>query len=254
MKKHYPIEVLHWAGMNDTCLPDLQKVLEQCPQYLDFKNQYEENALIIASREDNIHIVRYLVEEMHIDINYANNEDNALFAAIRKNSKETIAYLLSLPQLNVHFINNAGKNAFHIAAYVGNDDAVELLLQRGVDINHFDEQHQHCLYDYFTNFTFHKNTFCFDILEDAMLLESIASVNDAGINILQHIEKQIDMVGKPSKIEKKIAMFEFASDEDDVEEFSNIPLEFRKKILFERFAPMCNILEQKLSHYSASSY
>mgnify|MGYP003333903406 CR=1 FL=1 len=59
--EHYPIEVIHWAGMTDECLPDLKQLLEKYPDYINTKNGYNDNALIVAARTGNADIVKYLI-------------------------------------------------------------------------------------------------------------------------------------------------------------------------------------------------
>ena len=133
MPKNYPIEVLHWAGMTDNCLSDLQTIIEESPELINTCTTDGDNALIIASRVNNPAIVQYLVEETAINIAQKGYHGNAFLVAVKENH-QNIAMYLAKNGVDIHAVNAEGKGAFHLAALNGNDDITEFLLEKNSNI------------------------------------------------------------------------------------------------------------------------
>ena len=93
-EKYYPIELLHWSGMNDENIDKVKIILDTHPEYINTLNSLHDNALIIACRMGNLEIAKYLVENTNIDIQHATKEGNALTVAVEKKHKEIIDYLV----------------------------------------------------------------------------------------------------------------------------------------------------------------
>ena len=80
--QRYGIEVLHWAGMKDEFLPYLQDVLLDNPEFINFENKHNENALHIATRVNNFEIVKWLIEETDIDYKKVVDKGNILLIEV----------------------------------------------------------------------------------------------------------------------------------------------------------------------------
>jgi ankyrin repeat protein len=93
--KHYPIEIIHYAGMNDTCLNKIKEILILYPEYVHTINKTGDSSLIIACKSGNIKIVEFLLKT-NININLINNDGlNALYYAALKEDFDIIDLLLS---------------------------------------------------------------------------------------------------------------------------------------------------------------
>ena len=88
-------------------------------------------ALISASLEGRIDIVKLLLDKKGIDVNYKNNGWTALMLASHKGNIDTVKLLLDRKDIDVNSKNNDGWTALMIASQEGkNIDIVKLLLDR----------------------------------------------------------------------------------------------------------------------------
>jgi ankyrin repeat protein len=192
MQKFYPIELFHWAGMTDQCIDDLKVIIQEAPELINSITQDGDNALIIASRVNNIKIVEYLIEETTINRHQSGHEGNAFLVALKANNTKIALYLAKHANSNLTLRNQSGKTAFHHAALNGNDDIVEFLLEQNLDVNLLDYDQQNVLFDLLTNYTSHKNYWCFELLQSNMNDTTIAQRNVKGVNIIDHMHQMIE--------------------------------------------------------------
>lgn len=158
--EYYPIEVIQAAGMNDSQLPKLKKILQAYPDYVHTTNPQGDNALLLAVKEGNNEIAKFLITKTLIDIHYKNSFGNALNIAIQYNNHQMIFYLLKLGVMieypyiaaikgnnEIHVIKTLYKlkynineknfegNAFTLAVQNNNTKCALFLLKNGADIN-----------------------------------------------------------------------------------------------------------------------
>ena len=93
-------------------------------------------ALISASLEGRIDIVKLLLDKKGIDVNYKNNGWTALMLASHKGNIDTVKLLLDRKDIDVNSKNKYGGTALISASLEGNIDTVKLLLDRkDIDVN-----------------------------------------------------------------------------------------------------------------------
>lgn len=201
MPKNYPIEVLHWAGMTDNCLSDLQTIIEESPELINTCTTDGDNALIIASRVNNPAIVQYLVEETAINIAQKGYHGNAFLVAVKENH-QNIAMYLAKNGVDIHAVNAEGKGAFHLAALNGNDDITEFLLEKNSNINLVDYRGENCLFSLIQNYTSHKNYWCFELMQSNMKPDILFKTNINGVNIIQYMDDLV--LNSTNKIQQAV--------------------------------------------------
>lgn len=183
--QRYGIEVLHWAGMKDEFLPQLEDIISTNPEFINFENRFGENALHIATRVNNFEIVKWLIE--HTDINYQKVVDkgNALMIAIENNCFKIANYLIDNTDIDYKISTKDGQNIFHLLMRRCNDDLVDKMLAKYPQaINLLDHNQHHCLFDYISYFTQHKKYYVFDMIVEHMSPEVFKIVDNEGFNIL----------------------------------------------------------------------
>ena len=198
---HYGIELLHWAGMSDEYLGYLDDLVFNHPEFINFENKYGENALHIASRMDNIEIVKWLIK--HTDINYQKVVDkgNALLIALENNNFKIADYLLKNTDIDYTVSTHEKKNIYHLLARNGYDDIIEEMLEKFPEgINSLDIYSQNCLFDFIEYFSFHKKYYLFDLFQENMNYQIFIKENDKNYNILQFTEVLVSQ--SKTKIEK----------------------------------------------------
>lgn len=199
----YGIEVLHWAGMKDECLPYLEDLLLDYPQFTNFENKFGENAIHIATRVNNFEIVKWLIEKTNIDYKKVIDKGNALLLAIESNSLKIANYLIDETDIDLHATNSEGKNIFHSLMKRGNDDLIEKVLEKYPEgINVLDKNNENCFFDFITYFSQHKKYYLFDILQEKMNSNIFNSVNNKEQNLLQFTYSVIE--NSDTKFEKAL--------------------------------------------------
>lgn len=207
MSKNYPIEVLHWSGMTDDNLPDLKKILIESPELVNSVSNKNDNGLIIASRSNNIAMVKYFIENTNIDINCVGIDGNAFMAAISEGNIEIAKYLLEHSNMNILSINSKEQTPYHLAAYLGLDEIIEILIEKGFDINILNNNHENCLFDFINGYTYHKNYWCFEIIKTHMTKEVIFTSNKNFITIIDYMDYLIESSINPFQKEARIKYF-----------------------------------------------
>lgn len=210
-KKYYPIEVFHWSGMKDENINELINILNYYPEYVHEKNRVGDNCLFVATRSGNIKIVKYIIENTDIDINYISEEGNVFFVALENNKQEIIKYLLT-KNIDLSTKNKIGKNIFHLAAKKGDSDLIEILLEKKIEklsILDLDKNNRHCLFDLIENYSLHKNYWCFDLIQSNFPNSLIYQKDNMGINIIEFIKiKQKELLNKYETLSISSIMFE----------------------------------------------
>lgn len=208
MQKNYPIEVLHWAGMNDSYLYELKRIIHESPELLNTTSKTNDNALIIASASNNIEMVKYLVEYTDIDQTLVGDSGNAFLAALKHNNTAIALYLAKHSKISIYEHDSTGKSAYHIAAFYGNDDVIQFLLEKEVNINCVDDNLRNCLFYFVDNYTMHNNYVCFDYLEGNMDTDILKCSDKYNYNIIQYIDSLIN--NSENHIQKMLRIKAFA--------------------------------------------
>lgn len=201
--QRYGIEVLHWAGMKDEFLPNLQDVLLDNPEFITFENKHHENALHIATRVNNFEIVKWLIEGTTIDYKKMVDKGNILLIAIENNALKITNYLINETDIDYTVQTQEGKNIFHLLMKRGNDELIEHFLQKFPQgINVLDNENQNCLFDFITYFSQHKKYYLFDLLQEHMSPDILRTRNKLNQNILDYTLSIIE--NSDSTIEKQL--------------------------------------------------
>ncbi len=202
MNKYYPIEAFHWAGMKDEHIEELRDILNVHPEYVNSTNKYGDNCLFIASKSGNIEIVKYLVEEAGANLNHVGDDGNALMVAISSRQYEIADYLID-KGINIAAKSKNGSNVFHIVANIGNADYIEKLLEIDgavVKIEELDNNKRHCLYNLISSYSFHKDYYCFELIQSSLSDAIILGEDIKGVNIIDFtLNVQNEMIQKTNK-------------------------------------------------------
>ncbi|KAF1330957.1 hypothetical protein FI667_g4701, partial [Globisporangium splendens] len=80
--------------------------------------------------------VRRLVEEEGASVDYADVDDGwpLLLWTVKANQPECLAFLLT-KDTNIHIGNSSGNTALHMAAYLGHEDLVRMLIKHGATVD-----------------------------------------------------------------------------------------------------------------------
>jgi ankyrin repeat protein len=190
--QYYPIELFHWSGMQDSNINMVEDILEAHPEYVHEQNAHGDNCLIIAIKSGNIQIVKYIIENTDIDINYTTKEGSALLESVKKGNVQMLDYLLSHKSIDLYAKNGKGENVYHIAAQSGNADLIEKLLE--IDktrmIGEVDNLGRHCLFSLIETYPLHKDYWCFEVILEALTDEELWKKDTNNLNILDFIESR----------------------------------------------------------------
>jgi len=202
MNKYYPIEAFHWAGMKDEHIEELRDILNVHPEYVNSTNKYGDNCLFIASKSGNIEIVKYLVEDAGANLDHVGDDGNALMVAISSRQYEIADYLID-KGINIAAKSKNGSNVFHIVANIGNADYIEKLLQidgGGLKIEELDNNKRHCLYNLISSYSFHKDYYCFELIQSSISDKVILGEDIKGVNVIDFaFNTQNEMIPKSNK-------------------------------------------------------
>lgn len=183
--QRYGIEVLHWAGMKDEFLPQLEDIISTNPEFINFENRFGENALHIATRVNNFEIVKWLIENTNINYQKVVDKGNALMIAIENNCFKIANYLIDNTDIDYKTFTKDGENIFHLLMRRCNDDLVDKMLTKYPQgINLLNHNQHNCLFDYISYFTQHKKYYVFDMIVEHMSPEVFKVVDTEGFNIL----------------------------------------------------------------------
>ncbi len=198
-KKYYEIELFHWAGMLSDNVAQIKDIVQSHPEYLFATNKLGDNCLLVAIQSGNINIVKYLINETDIDLNFQFIDrfelpgDNALMCSVVNNKKEITEFILENTNIKIDAVNAKGKTVYHLAAFNGDADLIEKLinLDDNRNINNLDRNNQHCLYDFIDNYIKTKDLWCLEVLLENMELNTINNKNKEELTIADYIEKKM---------------------------------------------------------------
>lgn len=254
---YYPIELLHWAGMQDKHLCMIEDILEQYPEYINTLNNHNDNALIIATRLNNIAIVKYLLEKTDIDYKQRNKEGNFFMIAIKYGHEKLVKMVTEeyLHKVDLNEKNYEGKTFAHLAANKGYDFIFENPEFIAPYIHIKDDFGQSCLYDALDGYVSHRNFWCFDLIQEHFTLDNLIETNNSSLNIINYFYKkkliEFSTVADPTS--KKSRAFSRAVDEkEDIQEIVEKP--YISDQIMENvkitYMPILNVLEQRLREIS----
>lgn len=115
------------------CVEDLQYVLENNSDAINFKNSSGFTPLILASYHGNVEVATHLAKHVK-DINVISDTGTALMAAVFKNDIRITKMLLDF-NADVNITDANGTTALHYATRLSNEDLVKLLVAYGADLN-----------------------------------------------------------------------------------------------------------------------
>lgn len=219
----YGIEVLHWAGMKDEFLPQLQELLQEYPEFIHFTNKYGENAIHIATRVNNIEIFKWLIKNTDINYHAVIDKGNVLLVAIESNSIKIIEFLLNETDIDYKVLNSEGKGIFHLLMKLCNDNLIENVFNIYPEgINLLDNNNENCLFDFINYFSKHKKYYMFNMLQEMMSPEIFNTVNnnnqnllDFTLSIIEDSTSQIEKILKEEMYSPLISQLEFYLQESD---------------------------------------
>ena len=150
-QKEEIIEILLEAGANiyDSDLRGWTSMILSCNQNIQITNIYllikyggnvnditieNVTTLMVATKNNNIELVKFLINQK-VDPNIVtNNGITALLLAIKNSNIDIVKYLLDYGA-NINFINKNGETPLHFACRENNLDIVSLLIKYGANIN-----------------------------------------------------------------------------------------------------------------------
>ena len=231
--EYYPIELLHWSGMEDKHLPMIEDILESYPEYINATNNHNDNALIIAARLNNIGIVKYFLEKTNIDYKHVSTEGNFFMVALKYNQKNLVKLLLEnyKDKLDLTCKTTDDKNFLHLAAYRGFDFIFEDQELCKDYIFTKDINQQTCLFDLFDGYASHKKYWCFELIQEYFNYDQIHEKNIENMTIFQYFLK------------KKLINFSTITNPETKETFIS---EMVKENIIATYAPILNVLEQRV--------
>ena len=114
------------------CVEDLQYVLENNPNVINYKNSSGFTPLILASYSGNVEVATLLAKHVK-EINVNSDSGTALMAAVFKNDIEITKILLDLGA-DANLADPNGTTALHYATRFTNKEIIKLLVDYGADI------------------------------------------------------------------------------------------------------------------------
>lgn len=190
--EYYPIELFHWSGMEDSSINMVADILDAYPDYVYEQNAHGDNCLIIAIKSGNLEIVKYIIENSSIDINYTAKEGSALLASVKNSNNQILDYLLSRKDIDLYTKNGKGENIYHIAAQNGNADLIEklLVIDKTRTIAQVDELGRHCLFSLIETYGIHKDYWCFEVILQALTDNELWIKDKNNLTILDFIKSR----------------------------------------------------------------
>ena len=126
---------LHFASVSDS-LKVIKVLVEKCGLNMNAVNNIKNTALHIACKWGSMHVAEYFLES-DCDINLANDDNETAFIVAVNNGHEKLCEkLLSRPECRVDIFGRL--SPLHYACYAGSSSMVQLLLQKGCDMNSAD--------------------------------------------------------------------------------------------------------------------
>uniref|UniRef100_K3W7G5 SAM domain-containing protein n=1 Tax=Globisporangium ultimum (strain ATCC 200006 / CBS 805.95 / DAOM BR144) TaxID=431595 RepID=K3W7G5_GLOUD len=94
------------------------------------------DVLICKAHRGKLQEIAYLVDELHADINYTNqNGASALHGAAAAGQLEVVQWMMSLPTIDRSVTDHDEQTALHYAAFYGHLEVVQFLVEHGVPLD-----------------------------------------------------------------------------------------------------------------------
>ncbi|KAL4822622.1 hypothetical protein H8958_008933 [Nasalis larvatus] len=136
-KKH-SLTVIHlaaWSGSLEVMLMLVKAGADQRA-----KNQDGMNALHFAAQSNHVHIVEYLIQDLHLkDLNQPDEKGRKSFILAAERGHVEMIEKLTFLNLHTSEKDKEGNTALHLAAKHGHSPAVQVLLTQWQDINEMNE-------------------------------------------------------------------------------------------------------------------
>ncbi|KAF1335688.1 Ankyrin repeat, partial [Globisporangium splendens] len=105
------------------------------------------DVLICKAHRGKLQEIAYLVDELHADINYTNqNGASALHGAAASGQLEVVQWMMSLPTIDRSVTDHDEQTALHYAAFYGHLEVVQFLVEHGVPLDVPDKYGGTCLH------------------------------------------------------------------------------------------------------------
>lgn len=189
--EHYPVEVLHWSGMDHFTVENLERIISKYPHYINTVNKENDNGLFIAIRNNNPNTISYFMEKSNIDLFHSNKDGNAFNYATYMNNTQ-LSFLLAEKGLDINLIDSKGNNPLFNSASHGNDVLIEFFIEKGVDFNCINSSQENILFPFVNNYIAHQNYYCFELILDQMSDDIVFRKNNSRLNIYQYMNFLID--------------------------------------------------------------
>lgn len=201
MEQRHGIELLHWAGMKDDFLNEIQFLLNDHPEFINYENKYGENALHVAARVNNFEIFKWLIENTEIDYKKKIDKGNVLFIAIENSNHQIARYLLENTDIDYKIKTEDNQNIFNYLMRSSSDFLLDFLIENFPEgINNIDNHQQNCLFDFIIYYPRNKKSYIFDMILENMDSEVFAIKNKMNQNLLQFTKAIIK--DSKSKVER----------------------------------------------------
>lgn len=115
------------------CVEDLQPILKDSPEVINYKNASGFTPLILASYYGNVEVAALLAKHVK-EINVNSDSGTALMAAVFKNDIVITKILLDLGA-DANIPDPNGTTALHYATRFSNKEIIKLLVAYGADLN-----------------------------------------------------------------------------------------------------------------------
>ena len=115
------------------CVEDLQPILKDSPEVINYKNTSGFTPLILASYHGNVEVATLLAKHVK-EINVNSDSGTALMAAVFKNDIAITKMLLELGA-DANIPDSNGTTALHYATRFSNKEIIKLLVAHGADLN-----------------------------------------------------------------------------------------------------------------------
>ena len=103
---------------------------------INLKDENGTTALIMATTNGNLEIIKYLSDERGLEINAQDdNEKTALMYAAMSGNLEIVKYLVEERRVDMNVKDSQGHNAFMYAIMEGHLEVVKYLIENGTNIN-----------------------------------------------------------------------------------------------------------------------
>lgn len=112
--KYLPIELLHYSGMTDEYLPEVQQILSAQPELITSTTQYGDNALMLAAKAGNMKIVDFLLKN-GADITMVSQDGGALLMAYKNNKEDVVDFFIKHYSDCINQTDSSGKNLLFYA-------------------------------------------------------------------------------------------------------------------------------------------